>query len=134
MVQRIIRWIPAIIIMGIIYIASSTPGFDLPDFGIMDLLAKKGGHLLGYALLGAAYAYACKRDGLIVRSKVILSGILIVLYACIDEWHQSFIPGRNPSFLDIGIDIIGGFLGIVLLTWLSRFLRKTGGQAHSNRC
>lgn len=40
---------------------------------------------------------------------LILVGTLI--FAISDEIHQSFVPGRSSSFIDIGLDIIGIFLG-----------------------
>ena len=49
------RWGPALVLMAVIFAASATPGEDLPNAGAWDTLFKKGGHLLGYALLGAAY-------------------------------------------------------------------------------
>ncbi len=41
--------------MAIIFAFSSTPGKDLPNFGVLDFLVKKGGHMLGYGLLALAY-------------------------------------------------------------------------------
>lgn len=44
---------------------------------------------------------------------VLLSGILT---ACIDEFIQLFVPGRNSSFIDVGIDSTGVIVGIALFT------------------
>ena len=41
-----------------------------------------------------------------------LSFFLGALYAVMDEFHQSFVPGRMASVVDIGIDIIGLFFGL----------------------
>ncbi len=49
------RWGPALVLMAVIFAASATPGEDLPNAGDWDTVFKKGGHLLGYALLGVAY-------------------------------------------------------------------------------
>ena len=109
------RWGPAALIMGIIFIASSTPGSDLPDFGIIDLLVRKGGHLVGYALLGAAFFHGLSSGKSQTRSWIIITEILVILYALSDEWHQSFSPGRNPALMDICIDAAGGLIGIASL-------------------
>jgi VanZ family protein len=37
------------------------------------------------------------------------------IYACTDEFHQYFIPGRGPSFRDVLVDTSGVVLGVVLL-------------------
>lgn len=39
---------------------------------------------------------------------------LVLIYACLDEWHQSFIPGRTSSFGDIINDLIGALLAITI--------------------
>ena len=36
-----------------------------------------------------------------------LAAMLAVAYAASDEFHQSFVPNRHPSPLDILIDSIG---------------------------
>jgi VanZ family protein len=109
-------------IMGIIFIASSTSGSDLPDFGSIDFLAKKWGHLLGYTLLSAAFLHGLSNGGPITRSRMVVTGILVILYAISDEWHQSFTPGRNPALLDVGIDTAGGFLGVAFLYYIRKRL------------
>ena len=38
----------------------------------------------------------------------------VLLYALSDEFHQSFVPGRNPRLIDVSIDLLGAALGIVL--------------------
>ena len=113
MKEWLFRWGPAILIMGLIFTASSTAGSDLPDIGIMDFVAKKGGHLAGYALLGAASLHGLIWRRTFSRSRLFIAGILVVLYAVSDEWHQSFTPGRHPALTDIVIDSVGGILGIV---------------------
>jgi len=133
MKQWIFRFGPAVIVMGIIFIVSSTPGSSIPDLGPLDHLSKKMGHLLGYALLGAAYRHAWSRNSFISRSGTVTAGLLVVLYAVIDEWHQGFIPGRNATLLDVCIDIVGGIIGIVLLPWLGKSARKSFGKKIPDR-
>ncbi len=45
---QISRWGPAVLMMAVIFTASSFPSRDLPSFGLWDRLVKKGGHMLGY--------------------------------------------------------------------------------------
>lgn len=51
-------------------------------------------------------------------------GGLAVLYGAVDEWHQSFVPGRQPSLLDVLTDGVG--VGCVL--WVTVYL----GQASAS--
>ena len=116
----IYRWGPAILLMAIIFLASATPASDFPGLGSLDLLVKKGGHMIGYALLAASYHRALNKRKVITKQHLALAICLTVLYAASDEWHQSYTPGRNASFLDIGIDIIGGLIGISAVQWMQR--------------
>lgn len=125
----ILRWGPAVIIIGIIFIASSTPGSNLPDLGYMDYLAKKGGHLLGYALLGAAALHALRGRGSSPGPGMIRSSLLVILHAVFDEWHQKFTPGRTPSFVDVCIDTVGGLIGIACFYLLLKCFRN---RAHKS--
>ena len=105
---------PAIIVMVLIFIASATPGSELPRFGFWDIFVKKGGHMLGYALLTAAYFHALNNGRSITRFQLIVAVCLAILYAATDEWHQSFTPGRTSSIRDVCIDAVGGFIGLAL--------------------
>ncbi len=111
-------WGPALLMMVLIFIASGTEGSDMPKFGIWDLVFKKGGHLIGYGLLGVAYLHGLAR-GIFANRRALLFAILLAgLYAITDEFHQSFIPGRTPSPVDVGIDTLGASLGAALGAWL----------------
>jgi VanZ family protein len=44
-----------------------------------------------------------------IANTLILIGL--VLFAVSDEFHQSFVPGRTASLMDVGLDLIGIFLG-----------------------
>src|ERR1700690_1138235 len=93
----IYRWGPSILVMAVIFKFSSTPGNKLPNFGSIDSWVKKGGHMLGYALLSLSYWHGLKWD----KKRAWWAWIFAVLYAITDEFHQSVIPGRHPSPLDV---------------------------------
>ena len=109
--KRILRWFPAVTMMVLIFIASATPGSDLPEFGTMDLIVKKGGHMTGYALLAMACFLAAYGDTKSIARSAAISLCLAIAYAASDEYHQSFTPGRSPSVIDIGIDAAGAIIG-----------------------
>jgi len=39
--------------------------------------------------------------------------LLLVIFAVFDEWHQSFVPGRSASVVDVMLDMMG--IGAVLI-------------------
>ncbi len=107
----LIRWIPAVVIMIVIFAASSQPASALPYFGALDFLVKKGGHAIGYALLGLAYFYALPAR-LPILYKAALALLMALLFSLSDEFHQSFVEGRTSTLRDVMIDTIGA--GIAL--------------------
>jgi len=119
------RWGPALVVMALIFTASGTPGQELPDFGAVDLLAKKGGHFFGYALLGIAYLRGLSYRRNASPGRCILAVILACLYASTDEFHQSFTPSRTPSVHDLVIDTLGAAVAVPL--WHAIRARLSGG-------
>jgi hypothetical protein len=108
-----LRWLPAVIMMGLIFMFSSMPIGVLPYFGHWDLLIKKGGHALGFGMLGLAYAYALPAR-LPRKQRWLLSLLMVVLFALSDEFHQSFVNGRHSRLTDVLIDTSGA---VIMLTF-----------------
>lgn len=56
---------------------------------------------------------------------ILLGQLFCVGIAFLDEYTQSFVPGRSPSYKDVWIDSAGAFCGI-LLAWILCYIgRKT---------
>ncbi len=103
--------------MLVIFVFSAQPSESLPDFNRLDRLVKKGGHMLGYGLLAASYWRGLGWDGRRRR----LAWLFAVLYALTDEFHQSFVPGRNASLWDVlAFDNAGALLGL----WVAEILLR----------
>jgi len=92
---------------------SSLPIGVVPYFGHWDLLIKKGGHALGFGMLGLAYAFALPAR-ISRRQRWLLSLLMVVLFALSDEFHQSFVEGRHSRLADVLIDTAGA---VVMLTF-----------------
>jgi VanZ family protein len=112
--KYILPWGPALLMMAVIFLFSSTPSKELPDFGLLDLVIKKGAHMIGYGLLAAAYWYGFVFD----RRRWWLALLFAILYAISDEFHQSFVPGRHPSWVDALIfDGSGAAAALGMISW-----------------
>lgn len=129
-------WLPALCVMAAIFAFSSLPSdkVPLPEFFSADKVA----HVAVYGLLGMMLGWQ-KRfyDILQKRSDVegsqtlrpfptqartglaIKNGLIGFLFACSDEWHQTFVPGRMASLADLGADTLGLLLGL-WFTWKPR--------------
>jgi VanZ family protein len=112
MTKSILRWIPAITMMFLIFLFSSIPSNSMPGFGIWDLLVKKGGHATVYSLLALTFGYALRWD----TKRFLLAWILATLYAISDEFHQSFTPGRNAWWVDVALDSASAALTLWVVT------------------
>ncbi len=112
------RWLPAVLLMAAIFAFSSIPSNDMPRFGVFDFSIKKGGHMLGYALLALAFLHwlwPFQTVGQPVPGRLLLlAWLLALVYAVSDEFHQSFVPGRGPSVFDVLIDSVGAALALAI--------------------
>ncbi len=74
---------------------------------------RKGAHVVIYGALGLSLAAALERVG---KRRWFLAGMILVLVAALDEWHQTFVPGRTGRAVDVLVDLAG----FVVLAFLSR--------------
>lgn len=82
------------------------------------VVARKGAHLVFYGLLGFSAARLLR--SLRLGEGMWLCALLVVLaHAVYDEARQLSTPGRTGSAWDVGIDLIGGLLGV----WLALRVR-----------
>jgi hypothetical protein len=109
-------WGPAILMMAAIFAFSSISSDDMPSFGLIDFLVKKGGHALGYGLLALTFLRGLKgKNDRVIPRQFFIAWILATLYSATDEFHQSFVPGRHPATTDVMIDSIGAVLALLLV-------------------
>jgi VanZ family protein len=119
----VLRWWPAGAVMLVIFLFSAQPATDLPDFSWADTLVKKGGHMLGYAMLAMSYWRAFEfRD-----RRRWLAWALTLLYALTDEFHQSFVSGRNASLWDVWVF---DNLGALCALWFLRLYKTQRSDIH----
>lgn len=65
---------------------------------------------------------------------LVLAFAASVAYAVFDEWHQSFVAGRNASMSDVIVDVTGAALTLVLIGLWSHFRARrsrTAAESHS---
>lgn len=103
------RWLPALILMIAIFAFSSRTSNELPNFGGWDYFVKKSAHGIGYGLLALSYLRA------LPNRNYKLAWFLAVLYSLTDEFHQSFVPGRRASLIDVFVfDNLGAMIALFL--------------------
>jgi VanZ family protein len=141
----IIYWLPVIGWMALIFSASSDrmsfehssrilapilhflfPHLSAEAVNAIVFYIRKCAHLTEYAILALLFWRALRKP---VRKDrrpwegghARLAVMLVALYAASDEFHQSFVPSRQASVVDVMIDTIGGVVGILLLWGIGRW-------------
>lgn len=108
------RMIPMLLVMGIIFFSSSVPGerLLLPDIVNID----KAAHMAVYGLLALTvfYAFGSAYVGIHPRLAPLLVILICTVYGVSDEFHQSFVPNRTPSFFDVLADSLGAVAACIV--------------------
>lgn len=97
------------------------PGLTYEQFRPIHFLIRKAAHFTEYGLL-ALMLFRAFRCGNPIRWQNrwgISAWLVIVAYALLDEYHQSFVPSRTASINDSLVDISGGTVALLAL-WLKR--------------
>ncbi|MDD5542381.1 MAG: VanZ family protein [Acidobacteriia bacterium] len=73
---------------------------------------RKCGHVTEYFVLGLLLFRAFRGDSKDQTDWrwAAWAVVVLILYASSDEFHQSFVPGRTASPIDVGIDTVGGVI------------------------
>ena len=95
-----------------------------------DLIIRKMGHFSEYMVLGFfSFSYLSNifmKDNIHRNYKktAILSQIFSAVYASSDEFHQTFVVGRDGNFIDVLIDSSGVLVGIIISSIIYFFIVK----------
>ncbi len=115
-------WGPAALWAAVLFLLSELQGTG----GVLPLGADKLVHGGLYLILGLSLAWGRRRTGSDVPALLLL--LTGVGYGALDEWHQSFVPGRFPSVGDWVADSAGVMLGLVLF---ARFSSSSNDEGRS---
>lgn len=112
------RFAPPIALMGVIFFLSAQPNLRT-ELGTIDLIGRKIVHMVEFGLLFALWLRALGWSG---RAAWWAAGIAIA-YAVSDEFHQTFVDGRQGSPRDVAIDSAGVAIA-ALIAWRLRVRRR----------
>lgn len=154
MLLKPLSFVPAILVMAVIFHFSSQGGTDSGALSykvsvavvrvageVLDkewseaqiaeraehyhFYVRKLAHFTEYFILAVSVAFPLYVYGMRGIWLMVFAGAFCVGFACLDEYHQSFVAGRMASGKDVLIDSCGVFLGI-LVTRITGFIgRKT---------
>lgn len=118
-----LRALVPFVVMATLWISSSiTPAPSEPD--VLRSLLHNGAHVVAYAMLAGSWLLAHRPQQLSAatspRAAALRSVLLATAYGVVDEWHQSFVPGRVSSVGDLLADACGAALAVSALLALLR--------------
>lgn len=128
-----IKWILVIIWMIIIFSYSNQPavisdeksrfviyifkglGLNLDSIlgSLANFIVRKLAHLTEYFIFYLLLFNLLKED-FSLKKALVFSIVILFLYACSDEIHQLFVPGRTGKIRDVIIDTTGGVIALIL--------------------
>ena len=102
------------------------------EFAHLHHWLRKAGHVTGYGILCVlcfrAWWHSFAQDvprGLRIRCASLALGMTLIT-AMLDEWHQSFDPTRTSSLRDVGLDLTGGIVFLLIALFVLRLWRGRG--------
>lgn len=95
------RALAPLALMGLIFYLSAQPpdGSDIPEW------ARVVAHFTEYAALAALWLWTLRPA--LGRSAFPVAAAIATGYAISDEYHQSFVPGRDSDPFDVLVDCAG---------------------------
>jgi len=94
------------------------------EVDIINLSIRKSGHFLEYLVLSVLLLKTSEVYGIQGKKTIVYVLLFCLLIAGLDEFYQSFIPGRNPAVVDSLIDFGGAFMGMVMYVGIGRVVGK----------
>lgn len=154
MKRRYWLWLPAVIMMCVIFYFSSKPANESKESSMtiasrvlniyenitrvsvgddkreetintIDHIIRKCAHFTEYLILAIAISIPlCIVHRMTGYRLALIAGLITALYAATDEFHQLYVPGRSGEIRDVLIDSSGALLGIVIFTLVSRIFHR----------
>lgn len=113
------QYLPVLLWMGIIFIFSDQEGLGGSKWhvSVAFLLERKLAHVVEYMIL-TALLFRLFRFHFPKRVFISVVGafLVAVAYAFSDEWHQTFVAGREGKLSDVVIDATGMIAAVALLS------------------
>jgi VanZ family protein len=96
------------------------------EMSLIHALIRKSGHFIEYFILSLLLfrAFRGRSIGSWNWRWPLFAIILVVLWAASDEFHQSFVPTRTASVVDLLVDTAGGASGQFVSVLWHRYTKK----------
>jgi VanZ family protein len=150
--NRLKYWVPAICVAVLIstfsthyFSSAETARFLIPllrrllpaasphTLSLIHTGIRKLAHITEFGVFSIAVFHGVRGERFGWRVQWALITLIIAMsYAGLDEWHQSFVPVREARFRDVLIDSTGALLAQVLVWIYAKLHRNSGPSAELN--
>ncbi len=121
-----LAWTPALLYSAFIWFVSS---MSHPDFvPVADVpFQDKGVHFLVYGVLALFIAHGAARtwSSWSLPRGFALAVVAATLWGALDEFHQSFVPGRSSDVVDLLADTLGATFGAASYSTMVALIRRS---------
>lgn len=108
-------WLPVLLWCVLIFYLSSIPNLRFIE-SWWDHPIRKLGHMGVFGILARLLARAWTGTSTWSWRKIFVWALVFTfLYACSDEFHQTFVPGRLGCVSDVLIDTVGAWVSLGFL-------------------
>lgn len=93
------------------------PNTTPETLAVVHFIVRKIAHFTEYAILAylAARAFRTSPRPALANRWFLAAFALVIVYALLDEYHQTFVPSRTASIYDSFIDMTGGLVTLLVL-------------------
>jgi VanZ family protein len=115
--QRL-RGVVPLLLMAALLLISSLPGTEDQAPALMERLTpswQNALHVPAYGVLTLSWFWALFPVMDSSRRAASLAGAISLLFALLDEYNQSTVPGRTGSLTDVALDTLGILLALVII-------------------
>ena len=98
-------------LMACIFYASGQSSLATPDLNFI-LPIDKIGHFLIFGLL-ATFVMRIPKMYLLGWRGALASALIVIAYGAVDEWRQSYTPGRAVEIYDFVADALGASIAVL---------------------
>jgi len=113
--RRLLAWALPVAWMGLIFLLSSQP-----DLSPITPFHFQGMDKIAHAVAYGIFAILVRRAALPSPRATLIGWLVPLLYGMTDEFHQSFVPGRDMSIWDLLADAVGALLALAVVTCIRR--------------
>jgi len=109
--------------MAVIFFLSSVRGSGYQSPSTFYFIERKSFHVIEYFILLILFHKALSWDFKYEKA-LAFSAVLALIYGISDEWHQTFVFGRDGTIRDVAIDLTGILAALIFISFITKWKKR----------